>query len=58
VVHPPVTDTGWVTSEVREVVAASRDLIHVATPDQVAEVLAWLATESAGLITGNVIRLR
>jgi len=58
VVHPPVTDTGWVTSAVREAVAASPDLIHVATPDQVADVIAYLATESAGLITGNIIRLR
>ena len=58
VVHPPVTDTGWVTSEVRAAVAASRDLIHVATPEQVAEVIAYLAEERAALITGNIIRLR
>ena len=57
-VHPPVTDTGWVTSEVREDVAASHDLIHVATPEQVADVIAYLAEERAGLITGNIIRLR
>lgn len=58
VVHPPVTDTGWVTSEVREVVAASQDLVHVATPEQVADVIAYLAEERAGLITGNILRLR
>ena len=58
VVHPPVTDTGWVTSEVRAAVAASQDLIHVATPEQVADVIAYLAEERAGLITGNIIRLR
>jgi 3-oxoacyl-[acyl-carrier protein] reductase len=57
-VHPPVTDTGWVTSEVRDVEAASRDLVHVATPEQVADVIAYLAEERAGLITGNIIRLR
>jgi 3-oxoacyl-[acyl-carrier protein] reductase len=53
-----VTDTGWVTSEVRAAVAASQDLIHVATPEQVADVIAYLAEERAGLITGNIIRLR
>jgi 3-oxoacyl-[acyl-carrier protein] reductase len=39
-------------------VAGRHDLVHVATPEQVAEVIAYLATEPAGLITGNIIRLR
>ncbi len=33
-VHPPVTDTGWVTDAVRDMVAASPTLVHVATPDE------------------------
>jgi 3-oxoacyl-[acyl-carrier protein] reductase len=57
-VHPPVTDTGWVTSAVREQVAASADLIHVADPEQVAEVITWLAFDAAALVTGNVVTLR
>ncbi len=57
-VHPPVTDTGWVTDAVREHVAASRTLIHIATPREVAEVIAYLASDAAALITGNVITLR
>jgi 3-oxoacyl-[acyl-carrier protein] reductase len=57
-VHPPVTDTGWVTDAVREAVAASTTLVHVATPGQVAGVIAYLASEAAALITGNVITLR
>jgi 3-oxoacyl-[acyl-carrier protein] reductase len=57
-VHPPVTDTGWVTDAVREHVAASPGLIHIATPDQVAEVIAYLASDAAALITANVIILR
>ena len=57
-VHPPVTDSGWVTDAVRAEVAASRQLIHVATPAEVASVIAFLASEEAALITGNVITLR
>jgi 3-oxoacyl-[acyl-carrier protein] reductase len=57
-VHPPVTDTGWVTNSVREAVAASPTLIHVAAPAEVAEVIAYLASDAAALITANVITLR
>jgi 3-oxoacyl-[acyl-carrier protein] reductase len=57
-VHPPVTDTGWVTDAVREQVAASPGLIHIATTDQVADVIAYLASDAAALITANVITLR
>jgi 3-oxoacyl-[acyl-carrier protein] reductase len=51
-VHPPVTDTGWVTDEVRDAVA------RVATPDEVAEVVGWLVSEAGSLVSGNVIVLR
>jgi 3-oxoacyl-[acyl-carrier protein] reductase len=57
-VHPPVTDTGWVTDAVRHAVAASSTLIHIATPAEVAEVIAYLASDAAALITANVITLR
>jgi 3-oxoacyl-[acyl-carrier protein] reductase len=57
-VHPPVTDTGWVTDAVREHVAASPGLIHIATPEQVAEVIGYLASDAASLITANMIKLR
>ena len=57
-VHPPVTDTGWVTGAVRDLVTASPELIHVAAPAEVAEVIAYLASDAAALITGNVITLR
>jgi 3-oxoacyl-[acyl-carrier protein] reductase len=57
-VHPPVTDTGWVTDAVRDTVAASPALIHIASPDEVAEVIAYLASDGAALITANVITLR
>jgi 3-oxoacyl-[acyl-carrier protein] reductase len=58
IVHPPVTDTGWITEAVRDVVAASAALIHVANPDEVAEVIAYLTSDAAALITANVITLR
>ena len=57
-VHPPVTDTGWVTGAVRREVAVRPELIHVATPADVAEVIAYLASDAAALITANVITLR
>lgn len=58
IVHPPVTDTGWVTDEVRKVVAERSDLIHVAVPEEVADVIAYLVSDEARLITANRIRLR
>ena len=57
-VHPPVTDTGWVTDAVRQAVTASATLIHIASPAEVAEVIAYLASDAAALITANVITLR
>ena len=56
--HPPVTDTGWVTDPVRKMVEESTGLVHVATPDEVAEVIAFLVSDQGRLITGNTITLR
>jgi 3-oxoacyl-[acyl-carrier protein] reductase len=58
VVYPPVTDTGWVNDAVRDAVAAGPLLRHIAQPGEVAEVIAWLCTDAARLVTGNVIHLR
>jgi 3-oxoacyl-[acyl-carrier protein] reductase len=57
-VHPPVTDTGWVTPAVQDAVERSTELIHIASPDDIAEVIVFLCSERARLITANVIRLR
>lgn len=58
IVYPPVTDTGWITEEVRRSVEASDELVGIARPDEVSEVIAWLASDEARLVTGNIIRLR
>jgi 3-oxoacyl-[acyl-carrier protein] reductase len=58
VVYPPVTDTGWVTESVREFVARSAEHFHVAAPEDVADVIAYLCSDDARLITANVIQLR
>lgn len=56
--EPPVTDTGWVTDEVQAAVEASPTLVHVASPDEVAEVVAFVVSDAGRLLTGNVLRLR
>ena len=58
IVYPPVTDTGWVNDAVRVNVKSSNDLIHIAEPEEVAEVIAFLVSDFARLITANIVRLR
>jgi 3-oxoacyl-[acyl-carrier protein] reductase len=53
-----VTDTGWVTPAVRDAVERSMELIHIASPEDVAEIIVFLCSERARLITANVIHLR
>ena len=58
VVYPPVTDTGWVNDSVREFVRSSPMHFHIAQPAEVAEVIVYLASDAARLITANVVYLR
>lgn len=56
-VYPPVTDTGWVTDAVRRHMETRPDLIHVAEPEEVARVIAYLVSDEARLITANIVHL-
>lgn len=58
IIHPPITDSGWVNDAIREFAATSTEHFHVAEPDEVARVIAWLCTDDARMVTGNVIRMR
>jgi len=57
-VHPPITDSGWVNDAVRAFAASSSQHFHVADPADVAAVIAWLCTDEARMVTGNVIQMR
>jgi 3-oxoacyl-[acyl-carrier protein] reductase len=56
-VHPPATDTGWVTPEVEAAVLADGPLRHVAEPADVAEVVLFLASHQARYVTAQVVRM-
>ena len=58
IVYPPVTDTGWVNDSVREHVRNSNELIHIVDPKDVGEVIAYLSSDFAKLITANIVHLR
>ena len=55
--HPPVTDTGWVTDDVREAVKKDDAFFSVAEPDEVADVVAFLVSEAGRRVTGSVLRM-
>lgn len=57
-VYPPVTDTGWITPQVRANVEQRADLLHIVKSDAVAEVIAYLCSDYARLITANIVHLR
>ncbi len=58
IVYPPVTNTGWVTAEVRTQIERHPGLLHVVGPQEVAEVVAFLCSDQARPITANVVHLR
>ncbi|ARC56706.1 Short-chain reductase protein NovJ [Frondihabitans sp. 762G35] len=56
-IHPPVTDTGWVTDDVRASVATNDAFFSVAEPDEVADLASFLVSDAGRRVTGNVIRM-
>lgn len=56
-VYPPVTDTGWINEEVEKAVAASGVLREIAQPEDVAEVITFLASHQGRRVTGQILRM-
>lgn len=54
-VNPGVTDTGWITPEVRGELLQMMPAGRFGTPEDAAKVVAWLASDEAQWITGQVI---
>ena len=55
-IDPGPTQTGWMNAEVREYVRRSTPLGRVGSPEDAAELVAFLCSAEAGWITGEVIR--
>ncbi|TYB69832.1 SDR family oxidoreductase [Nonomuraea sp. PA05] len=56
-VYPPVTDTGWINDEVAKGVAESTVLKEIAQPEDVAEVITFLASHQGRRVTGQILRM-
>jgi 3-oxoacyl-[acyl-carrier protein] reductase len=57
-VDPGPTDTGWMREEQRAALLATAPMGRLGTPQDAARVVAFLASEAAGWVTGQVIRAR
>lgn len=55
VLNPGVTDTGWITDDVREWLMPMMPAGRFGTPEDAARVVAWLASDEAEWVTGQVI---
>jgi 3-oxoacyl-[acyl-carrier protein] reductase len=54
-VNPGPTDTGWAPEDVRREVEAAMPHGRWGTPEDAARLVAWLASEESGWVTGQVI---
>lgn len=54
-VNPGVTDTGWITPELREALLPKMPFGRLGTPADAARLVAWLASDDAAWITGQTI---
>ncbi|HYP19306.1 MAG TPA: SDR family oxidoreductase, partial [Chloroflexia bacterium] len=55
-VDPGPTDTGWVTDELREYLLPRFPMGRIGQPEDAARLIAFLASENAGWVTGQIIR--
>jgi len=54
-VNPGVTDTGWITPDLKEALMPMMPAGRFGTPEDAARVVTWLASDEAQWITGQVI---
>ncbi|MGH2968537.1 MAG: SDR family oxidoreductase [Solirubrobacteraceae bacterium] len=54
-VNPGVTDTGWITDELRPRVLAQMPSGRLGEPEDAARLIGWLCSDAAGWVTGQVI---
>jgi 3-oxoacyl-[acyl-carrier protein] reductase len=57
VIHPPATDTGWISPAIEEFIKREDILGRIGQPRDVAEVIAWLCSDLGRHVSMNVIRL-
>ena len=57
-VDPGITDTGWISPELKAKWSAESPMGRVGTPEDAARLIRFLASEDAGWITGQVIHSR
>lgn len=57
-VDPGPTDTGWMSRELCEALLAQAPMGRLGTPQDAARLVAFLASEEAGWITGQILRSR
>ena len=57
VIHPPATDTGWISPAIAEFIEGEDILGRIGRPQDVAEVIAWLCSDLGRYVSMNVIRM-
>lgn len=57
-VDPGATDTGWISSELKEELKAKSPMGRIGVPEDAARLIRFLASAEAGWVTGQIIRSR